>query len=146
MGTVKYEELGITTLLSTELNSLASNTRVLSPSHDNGIDLAFWADFELLADYGTAPAAGTLVELYLVQSVDATNFIDGSASVVPQASTHIGSFELRNITTDQRLVIEGIRIPPREFKIILWNKGGQAMSASGHTLKMRKYTTQADAT
>lgn len=143
MAVLRYDDAASpVTLLSTELNALANGGRVLSDAHDNTSDLDIYADFELLVTYAVAPTAGSKTcELYIVPTLDGSNYATASASVNPQRFLMVGVFETVNpsISTAERLILPQIVIPPRQFKILLRNLSGQAWAATGNTLRMRKY-------
>ena len=131
---------GVSTVLSTELNSLAATTgKAISSALDNGTNLDLFDDLELAVDFVTAPTAGTVIELYLLPSVDGTSYPDGDASIVPQASLYVGGFVVRSTTAAQRMVLRGIALPPGLFKYLLQNTTNQAFPASGSTLKRNSY-------
>lgn len=133
----------IATLLDTGLNSLANNARAISAAQGgDGSDAHLLADFELVATWGTAPTLDSLVDLYLVRSADGTNYEDGDASIRPPAGAYAGSFQVRNVTTGQRMVIRDVPLPPGLWKAVVWNNVGQAMAASGNTLKIRAHNLQ----
>jgi hypothetical protein len=86
--------------------------------------------------------------LYLVPAPDGTNYVDGSASVVPPASTYVGGFPLRAVTTQQRISLAGglyqsfIVLPPLKFKLLLINNSGQTTAASNNIVKLVPYRLQ----
>ena len=142
----RYEPGGATqVLLDSQLNSLAASTgsAVGSTVWDNSAqgNQYFWGDFELLVTYGTAPTAGQTCDLYMIESVDGTNYADGSATI-QVASHYIGSFVLRAVNTAQRITIRGVPLPPCKFKLELLNGAGQAMAASGNQVQALLYRTQ----
>lgn len=131
---------GLISILTTELNSLANNAGVTTATIENNTTLDQYADFELVATYGTAPVADTTVDLYIVRTVDGTNFEDASAS--RPSAEFVGSFVLDNVTTAQRKIVRGVMLPPNSFKLLIVNKAGQAMAASGNTLRGDFYNQQ----
>jgi hypothetical protein len=144
MSTTEKYALGAqTTLLSTGLNSLANNAQAISAAFDNtqgqtgdGYTLC---DLELVVTYGGAPTANTGVSVWLVGSQDGSNYEDGDASVTPARLPDV-VFPLRAVTTAQR-VIRRVWLPWGLVKAVLRNDGtGQAMAASGNTLKIRPVT------
>lgn len=147
MATVKWIRstrgtAGLITLLTTELNSLANNAAAISASAiTNTTELDQYADFELVFQHGSAPTADTTHDLYLVRSVDGTNYEDSSSSR-PPAMGSVGSFVCDNTTSAQRKVIPSILLPPGDHKIMLVNKSGQAMASSANTLKALVYNQQ----
>ena len=145
----------VQTLMTTELNSLATATLVVSSTtsgnqasgvYDNTAALDLYADFQLGLEYGgAAPAAGTKVaELYLLPTVDGTNYATTDASNQPQMATLVATFESRAGSTSafEYLVAMGIPLPPQKCKWVVKNTSGHALAASGNTLKMQPYQLQ----
>lgn len=123
-------------ILTTELNSLTSTGSAISGAIDNDADHDTLMDLELLITYGTNPTAGTVIEAYIVRTVDGTNYEDGSTTgpVLPQ-SGFVGGFVLRATTSAQRIIIPGITVPPRDFKVmVVARTTGQTAAATGNTL------------
>lgn len=139
MASAKYETGTLTTMLSTELNSLASNSRAISTTpFDNGdtANLYFSAYFEAVLDYASAPTADLPFDVYIVPAIDGTNYANGDASIAPPGTLFAGSFALRAVNTAQRLVFGPVTLPPETFHVVVHNRGGQALDASGNTIKM----------
>lgn len=148
MASIKYEAAAITSLLTTELNSLASSARTaVGTEYDNSANLYTFGLFELNVTFGAGPTAGTLVDLYAIPAPDGTNYDDGSSSVAPPANCYIGSFPVRAVTTAQKIPLGlGARglvtLPPTKFKLIAYNGTNQAFPASGSTVKMIPFRLQ----
>lgn len=146
MADLKWKDGSIATVFTTELNSLADGSRVLSSAIDNDAGLDLYADFELVVQYtSSAPAAGVIAaELFLLPTVDGTNYPEGGTSLDPQQALKVGTFESRNGSTSatERLVVSGVSLPPRDFKILLKNISGKTLASSGNTLKIRPYKSQ----
>jgi hypothetical protein len=142
MADIQYKAGSPASVMTSELNSLADDARAISGAIDNTSELDFWDDVELVVTYGTAPSTGGTVELYLVESVDGTNYGDGSSGVAPPATALVGVFPLRAVTSAQRIMVRGVMVPPLKFKYLVTNKAGQAMAASGNTLKRLPYKVQ----
>lgn len=132
-------------VLTTELNSLTSTGAAITGSAvDNDADRDMYADFELKITYGTNPTAGSVIELYIIRTVDGTNFEDGATSgpVIPQ-SGYVGAFVLRATTSAQRMIIPGVPIPPRDFHVLVVARTtGQTANSSGNTLTAYFYGRQ----
>lgn len=148
MATIKWEAGSPQTLLSTGLNSLATTQSELGGTpYDNATNLYLYGVFELLVTFGTGPTANNPIDLYLVPSVDGTNYVDGTdgASPISQQQYFAGSFYVRNVTSAQRLYLGGpgapylIPLPPLLFKPQIVNRAGQTFAASGNTLIMVPY-------
>lgn len=135
---------GIVTVMSTELNAIAASTgKAISSAFDNTTDLDLFADLELSVDYVSAPTAGTVVELYLLPSIDGgTTYPDGSATVLPQSSLFVGGFAVRAVTTLQLMVMRGVALPPGFYKYVVQNTTSQAFPATGSTLRHNAYQLQ----
>jgi hypothetical protein len=128
-----YNSIAVANVLTTELNSLANAAAALSGAIDADTDLAPFADFELVAT----------VDLYLVRQVDGTNSEDASTTgpILP-ANGYVGSFVLRAVTTEQRMVIHSVTLPILDFKVLVVNNSGQTMAASNNTVKIKRYRKQ----
>lgn len=150
MATFKLEAASIASLMTTELNSLATANGALGTEYDNATNLYMYGLFELVVTYGTNPTAGSTVDLYLITAPDGTNYSDNTtgASGAAPATAYVGGFPLRAVTTAQRVQLGGpgfqamIQLPPVKFKAFLLNRAGQTMAASGNTLKMVPYRVQ----
>jgi hypothetical protein len=133
-------------VLTTELNSLANNALVLGSAIDistGASDLGkLYADIELLVTFSAAPTANTSILVWILRTLDGTNYEDGSTSVQP-LRLFDASFPLRATTAAQRIT-KRIQLPPgNNFKFLLKNDAsGQAFAASGNILSIRPVTEQ----
>lgn len=140
----KYEAPGSpTTYLSTELNSLANADSVLGAKIDNEAD----GENEMLlavelyiATQGSARSSGGYCALYLLASVDDTNFNYGDGTPLVDPGTLVATFALDAATTARYVVRHSIPVPPFDFKLMLYNNTGQAFASSGNTLKYCLYS------
>jgi hypothetical protein len=148
MSTIKYEAAAVTTLMSTDLNALAAGSGAIATSaYDNATNLYLFGYFELQVDYVSAPTANGLIDLFLIPTVDATNYASTAtgASEFAPLTTYAGSFQVQNSTAVQYLALGGpgapflISLPPLSFKAFITNNTSQAFPASGSTLKMVPY-------
>lgn len=128
-------------LLGTELNALANDALALGSEAvlaDAGYLLA---DLTLVLSYAVAPSANAAVSVWLLRETDGTSYEDGGASVTPARPPDV-VFPLRAVTGSQRIVRQ-VMLPPGKFKPLAKNDGaGQALAASGNTLKLKAYTVQ----
>lgn len=122
---------------TTTLNSLANLAGQLSGPFD--ADGAELADFELLVGFAVAPTLDALVELYLLPTVDGTNFAHGTdgAAALRDANMLAGAFKVQAQTAAHRCFLKNVALPLGPFKTLLINKAAQSFAASGNTLKMR---------
>jgi hypothetical protein len=131
-------------VLSTELNSLAATTgKAISAPLDNGALLNLWADLELSVNFSVAPTAGTVIELYLLPSIDGgTTYPDGGTSVLPQSSLYVAGFVVRAVTGVQVMIVRGVVLPPGDYKYLVQNTTNKAFPASGSTVREATYQMQ----
>jgi hypothetical protein len=145
MGTQKWEAPGSeTSILSTEMNSLADGSCTAKGTEvDNETDLALFGNFELyMGAAGSARDAGAYFALYLLYSVDGTNYPYGDASDDPPESALVGSFPALADTGADYVTLVNVPLAPLKFKPVIRNETGQAMAASGNTLKINKHNGQ----
>lgn len=141
IGKWSLSATGLTTVLSTELNSLTTNTASSASSAiSNDTNLDVYVDIEVnLASL--SPSSGAYVTLYILESVDGTNYPGQSGAdlrltpsqalaVIPVGTT---------AATAQRVVVRQVVIPPAKFKIILDNQTGATLNAAGNTVKFLPY-------
>lgn len=141
--TTKWNAGAVTTILSTELNSLASGnaSNVSTTIFDNSTGLYLFADFQIDVTFGSAPTVNLPLLLYIVPSLDGTNFGFGSTGNA-WAGYQRGGWSVLATTSEQILVCQGIPIPPQKFKAQVTNLSGQPFPASGTTVKMMPYYYQ----
>lgn len=142
----------IATLMSAELNSLASSAgpsagAIASAAFNNaagggGGDGYMYGELELriAAPAGTL-TAGTSAYVWFLLQPDGTNYEDGGSSVIPARQADV-LIPLANLATAQRVTVRGVELPPGSFKALLAHNTGQAWAASGNTLKLLPYTIQ----
>lgn len=132
-----------TTYLTTELNALADGANKLGAAIDNTANGDMYADFELyLATQGAARSSGAYVGLYILPSVDGTNYCYGADAVDPPASTLRGVFPLDAVTTARYVTLTHILLPAGLFKVLVINETGQAFAATLNTLKYALYNEE----
>jgi hypothetical protein len=131
----------IVTLLSTELNALANNGVVLSAAINNETELYTHLNLELyVAAQGSARSAGAYVAVYILPSVDGTNFDDATVAAALDAMQVYMALDAA--TTARYKVKVNIPSPPLQFKLQVENKTGQAFANTLSTLKYRRHMGQ----
>lgn len=127
-------------LLTTQLNSLASGSHSgVGTALDNGTNLDRFASAVLNVTFGSAPTDKSTCSLFMVPAVDGSNYADGGSSVRPSSRYYVGSFELRNVTTAQKVTIPRFELMPCAVKFVLLNSSGQAFPASGSTVEVHTF-------
>lgn len=145
MSTIKWEAPGsIQTILGSGLNSLADGANETSPSisNDQAAELNLYMMLELYLAAPSTRASDARVDLYLLPTVDGTNYAMGSDSIDPSPANWVGQFIPPADTTAVYLVIQKIEIPPVDFKLLLINETGVAFASSGNTLKYKIYSIE----
>lgn len=133
MATEKWSVFSLsTTVLSTELNALANNAySAPGTAYDNGVNLNRFAMAEFFGPTGTAPTVDTTLDLFAIPAPDGTNYGDGGSAVKPAGAYYVGSFQLRAVNTDQRVMTPIFELPPCKVAFVLFNNAtGQALDAT----------------
>lgn len=102
-------------------DNFANASGLLSSEIDNSSNLDDTMDIELAFDPESAPAAGAVFNIYILLSVDGTNYEDGGTSLQPTGKTPAEFIPCRAVDTAQKVAKHGIPIPPQKFKILVWN-------------------------
>ena len=109
--------------------SLAAGANLLSSAIDNSTNKDRFLALELQFTCSTAPSAGKAVEVYVLYSLDGTNYEDGDATPTDPAKGPNEAFLARAVTTAQRQTKVDIPISPFAFKILLKSELDQAASS-----------------
>lgn len=129
--------------LTTELNSLAdAATTALGSEIDNTSNLNDTIDFQLDLASVTITGTSAYVVVYLVPTVDGTNYPDWGSSTYANydAQYAVGTIAVKNVSAAAaRAMLTGIQLGPFKYKLALRNMTGAAHAASGNTLAYRTY-------
>lgn len=99
------------------------------------------ADCELtVPSFSGAVAANGAVSLWILRTLDNTNYGDGDPSTDSPRLPDV-VFPLRAVSTAQRVIMSGIDLPPEPFKALVRNDTGVTMNATW-TLKCLNYVQQ----
>lgn len=132
----------IATALSTELNSLANGSYSnASSAIANATAKARFIAVELVLASLT-PVANQTVTLWLLPSVDGTNYPDGGGSTAPEPAMALCTFRLTNATRAFRLTRANLPIPPLNFTLVVSNDtitSGANLAAANNTVKYVTY-------
>lgn len=141
------------TLLSTELNSLATTDTVTSSvGGSSGVFTnsntaqAMWADiFLTLGAVGTALSAGATVAGWFLTSPDGGTTFETPATntAPPRPPDFVILLPATTITAGWAYKAMGlVLVPALEFKVYLQNSSGQTWASSGNTLKLAPVAAQ----
>ena len=111
-----------TTGISAE--SIANAAGFVGSAINNATNLDDTMDLQVTINCASAPVANTVLYVYLLYSIDGTNYEDGSTSLQP-VKVPIASIPARAVTGAQVVSVSCIPIPPQPFKIAIWNALGQ---------------------
>jgi hypothetical protein len=157
MATTQEYLLGsVTTLMSTELNSLATSSGLTAGAissvggssgiFDNtagggGLGGYVLGRIELVlgAPAGTL-TTGTAAYIWFVREADGTNYEDGGSSTIPARPADV-VIPVRAVSTAQRIDVDVV-LPFAKFYVLLAHNTGQTWAASANTLKVLPATYQ----
>lgn len=132
------------------LNSLTDNEWTdLSDEVDNTTNLYAFADLELVL--GSAAFTGTDagMEIYIIPTVDGTNYPDWTGNSTSDAPEQMGYFvaflPLKAATAAKRVVSSSqadISLPQGKYKWGARNRGNVTLAGSGNTLSFRPKSYQ----
>lgn len=131
----------IVSVMSADLNALANGSSALSTTVvDNATNLDVLGNWELVITSTANMTANAAVSMWLVPSVDGTNYADGTAANAAQPDLWWGDFIIPRAANSFRLaLIAGkncpLFLPPLKFKPLIKNSSGQAF-LSVNTLKL----------
>jgi hypothetical protein len=139
---------GPVTVLSTELNSLASGS-VAASSVGGSSGLfnntytrqAVWARGVLTASTSAAVSTGGNISCWFLETLDGSTF--ESISAAPPRSPDIVFPAPASTLSSTTLLSQGlVRLPTLRFKVLCQNNFGQALTASGNTVVVAPLAVQ----
>lgn len=135
---------GTRTLVSLADNEWTDESDVI----DNSLTKYMMADLRLVLGSAAFTGTDSIVEIYLLPSVDDTNYPDwvGDGIIDEQENQihFIGSVTTSGTTAVQDLALRAISLPNGKFKFGVRNRAGVALAGSGSTLYWRpwQYSSQ----
>jgi hypothetical protein len=111
---------------------VGTDGKVLGNVIDNGDAAArnVFALWELRLRFAAAPGDAKSVELYFVKSTDGTNYEDGDTSTLPSSTAFVCAFPVKNVGTQQHIIVDKIVLPPGKFKPFVRNNTGAAFTST----------------
>ena len=127
-----------------KIDSLLDNEWTdLSDEIDNSSNKYMMADLELVLGSAVFVGTDSAIEIYLVPSIDDTNYPDwagGGVTDEQENNKHfIGSMTTTGATGAQRMTLRSVALPNGKFKFGIRSRAGVALASSGNTLKWRPW-------
>lgn len=121
------------TVLTTELNALANGAySAVGTAYDNTSNLNQTGYVEVnLASL--TPTAGAYLQLFMVQSLDGTNYEDAPSATNPGYGAQNVAASLATGAATKRVSLGPFVIPPGKMKFVLLNKSNVALAATTNT-------------
>ena len=117
----------------------------VSDEIDNSSSKYMMADWEIVLGSYTAGTTGDeAIELYIIPSVDGTNYPDYTGNVVTEQQEnnqyYVGSFTIKQSgAAAKRATLRNVALPNGTFKVAVRNRTNATLAASGSTLKWRPH-------
>lgn len=125
---------------STLLDNLAADgATAATAAIDNSTDRWAYADLELvLGDFATAPSAGGTIDVYILPSLDGTNYATVDGNGVPPAHALLTQLSATD-QDNQRLIALDLPVPPTLFKLVVVNGLDQPFPSTANELKVYRH-------
>lgn len=145
MATIKWGTgvalgTGITNgqVLTTEMNSLTNGSfTAVGGVYDNTSNKDRWGWLEFAGGGSITPTAGAVFQIYLINSLDGTNYDDAASSTQPGTHQLVAVITVKTGAGTKRAVTQvPFSLPPSKFKFVLKNSVGVTLSASGNVLTL----------
>ena len=118
----------------------------LSDAIDNSTNKYLMVDVELYLASAAFTGTDSTLALYLVPSVDGTNYPNWTGNVTTSEQEneqyYVCSFTTSGATEAQRLTQLNILVPPGLYKYGIRNTSGVTLASSGNTLKWRPHSVE----
>ena len=115
----------------------------LSDEIDNTTDKYIYADLEIVLGSAAFTGADSVIEAYIVPSIDGTNYPDWTGNVTTEEQEneqyHVATVKTSGATAAQRMADRKIELPNGKYKWGFRNKTGVATAASGNTAMWRPW-------
>lgn len=114
----------------------------LSDAIDNSTNKYLFADIEIVLASVAFTGTGSIVEIYLIPSVDGTNYPtwtgDGIVDEQENNAFFVGAVTTTGTTAAQRMTLRNVALPNGLYKYALRNRTGIAFT-TGNTMKWRPH-------
>ena len=110
---------------------------------DNSSTKYAFADLTLVLASAAFTGTDSVVEIYLIPSVDGTSYPNWTGNVTTDEQENnihfVGSVTTSGATEAQELALRNVALPNGKFKFGVRNNSGVAFAASGNTLSWRPW-------
>jgi hypothetical protein len=148
MASILWDSADVSTIMSTEMDSLQPELGCVSQEINNSSGLYLFNDIELfLNNNNQIFKQGSFIELYLLSAINNVDYEDGGTLINPSPSSLVGVFNVMSSVVSQRQTLKQITIPPCKYKYLIINKTGEVLPSSNNTIKIIPYrykTIQSD--
>ena len=101
-------------------------------------------DIEIVLGSAAFTGTDSMIEIYLVPSVDGTNYGDWTGNVTTDEQEnnkyYVGQVTTSGATAAQRMTLREVKIPPGLYKYGFRSRAGVSLAASGNTVKWRPHS------
>ena len=127
-----------------DLVSLTDNEWTdLTDAIDNSTNKYMFSDIEIVLGSAAFTGTNSLLEVYLVPSVDGTNYPDWVGNVTTDEQEnepyYVGNVVTSGTTAAQRLALRNIQLPNGLYKYGFRNRTNVTLAGSGSTAKWRPH-------
>ena len=116
----------------------------LSDEIDNSANLYTEADMDIALGSAAFTGVDSLIEVYIIASVDGTNYPNWTGNVTTGEQENdqywIGSVVTSGATSAQRMTLRNLPIPPGKYKYGFRNTSGVTLAGSGNTAQWRPHS------
>jgi len=135
------------TALDTDLNADLDDTwSALSGEIDNSTNGYMLMDIEVVlasADFTTPGGADMAIEVYIVPSIDGTNYPDYIEAGVAESQENnqyfVGSVTVHSVNAAFNGSIRGVEVPIGKWKLGVRNRANRTLAATLNTIKWRPW-------
>lgn len=126
------------------LDSAADNEYTdLSDEIDNTTNKYIFHDVRVALASAAFTGTDSAISLYLVPSVDGTNFAQWTGNVTTfeqeNENSHVDTLQTSGATEAQEIIFRDVKIPNGKFKYAFRNKGGVSLAGSGNSAQYRPH-------
>ena len=125
------------TVLTTELNTLTNGSyTAVGTEINNTVNSDQYGACDIVLA-SLDPSAGAYLGLYLVQTLDGTNYEDPAKTTSnPAAHQLVATVAVDDVSSAKRIMTPWFRLPPGKFKFVVQNATGVSLASSSNTVTL----------